>query len=62
MNWSTSNLAERKELQGAYKMKNVYRQKGAGNKEVILSKRAGCLLQVYLPLGDGRDLLSRLLH
>lgn len=62
MNGSASNLADRKKLQGAIQNERFLKAKERRNQEFTLSQRAGCLLQGYLPLGDGRGLSGRLLH
>ena len=59
MNWAASNLADRKELQGAVQNESLLQARGSRKKEVLLDKKADWLLQGYSPLGDGRGLSGR---
>ena len=50
MNQATSNLADRKELQGAVGNERLLQPEGQGDTKVIPRKRAGWMLPRYIPL------------
>lgn len=54
MNRAASNLTDRKELQRDVQNEKLLKAEGSGNKEVILGKKVGWLLQGCFPLGDGQ--------
>ena len=60
LNLAASNLAERKELQGAVQKEGLLQADESRNKEVILGKKVDWLLQSYSPLGDDKGLSDRL--
>lgn len=59
MNRGATSVANRKELQELYRMKDFHRQKSEGKKEVTLDRKAYWLRQDHFSLGDGRGLSGR---